>query len=247
VHSLIGLKDIHVSKKDVDNQFCEILNSDQALTPEGGDLNHLRSEACYLMMNIHQKYLLLQVNDEHIHDFIDPFQINSAQIDDNASNGSSYLMTDDSYLNDDDSSWVPKDKESSGVEVDDEQSNNHDNLEYTSTNHVDHVRDKIFVRATPNFGMRDASVLEDTNKLLCPGDVIKYRLRHISEKPKFLTIIMLFDPSTPDKMSITLANGDILRPFVHDVKREHMYAGGGGGLLFDPVSTWMKFEECILN
>ena len=26
-----------------------------------------------------------------------------------------------------------------------------------------------------------------------------------------------------------------------------MYAGGGGGLLFDPVSTWIKFEECTLN
>ena len=58
---------------------------------------------------------------------------------------------------------------------------------------------------------------------------------------------MPFDPNTPYKMSITLANGDILRPFVHDVNREHMYAGGGGGLLFDPVSTWMKFDKCILN
>ncbi len=26
-----------------------------------------------------------------------------------------------------------------------------------------------------------------------------------------------------------------------------MYDGGGGGLLFDPVSTWIKFEECTLN
>jgi hypothetical protein len=48
-------------------------------------------------------------------------------------------------------------------------------------------------------------------------------------------------------MSVTLANGDIIRPFVHDVKREQMYAGGGGGLLYDPVSTWIKFEECTLN
>ncbi len=64
---------------------------------------------------------------------------------------------------------------------------------------------------------------------------------------KSLTIVKLFDPSTHDKMFITLANGDILRPFVHDAKREQMYAGGGGGLLFDPVSTWIKFEECMLN
>ncbi len=54
---------------------------------------------------------------------------------------------------------------------------------------------------------------------------------------------MLFNPSTPDKMSLTLANGDILRPFVHDKKGNTC----DGGLLFDPVSTWMKFEECILN
>ncbi len=26
-----------------------------------------------------------------------------------------------------------------------------------------------------------------------------------------------------------------------------MYAGGGGGLLYDPVSSWIKFEECTLN
>ncbi len=92
-------------------------------------------------------------------------------------------------------------------------------LEKVGTNHVDHVGDNIFVRETPNFSMRDASVLEDTNKLLSPGNVIKYRLRHISENPKSSTIVMLFDPSTPDKKSITLENGDIIRPFVHDVKK----------------------------
>jgi hypothetical protein len=59
VHSLIGLKDIHVSKRDVDNQFRDIFNSNQSLTLEGGDLNRLRDEACYLMVNIHQKYLPL--------------------------------------------------------------------------------------------------------------------------------------------------------------------------------------------
>ncbi len=58
---------------------------------------------------------------------------------------------------------------------------------------------------------------------------------------------MLFHPSTPDKMSVALANGDIICPFVYEAKREQMYAGGGGGLLYDPVSSWIKFEECTLN
>jgi hypothetical protein len=247
VHSFLGLKDIHFSKRDMENQFSDIFNSNQALTPEGADLNRLKNEACYLMVNIPQKYLSLWVNDNLIQDFIDPFQVESDQVDDNASNGSSQLLPDDSSHNDDDSSWVPKDDDCSKIIVDDELSNHHDHVGKIGANHVDHVGDNIFVRETPNFSMRDASVLEDTNKLLSPSDVIKYRLRRISEKLKSLTIVMLFNPSTPDKKSITLANGDIIHPFVHDVKREHMYAGGGGGLLFDPVSTWIKFEECTLN
>jgi hypothetical protein len=153
-------------------------------------------------------------------------------------------MSDDSSHNDDDSSWVPEDNDCSVIIDDDEQSNHHDHLGNTGT---DHAEGNIFIQATSNFNMRDAFVLEDTNKLLSPGDVIKYKLRHTSEKPKSSTIVMLFDPSTPDKMSITLANGDIICPFVHDVKREQMYAGGGGGLLYDPVFSWIKFEECTLN
>ena len=76
MHGFLGLKDIHVSKRDVDNQFLDIFNGNQSLTLEGGDLNRLRDEACYLMVNIHQKYLPLRVNDDHIQDFIDPFQLN---------------------------------------------------------------------------------------------------------------------------------------------------------------------------
>jgi hypothetical protein len=247
VHGFLGLKDIHVYKRDVDNQFSDIFKSNPALTPEGADLNRLRNEACYLMVNIHQKYLSLRVNDNLVQVFNDPFQIESNKVDDNASNSSFQSMSDDSSNNDDDSSWVPEEDDSSEIIDSDELSSHPDNVEKIGTNHVDHVGDNIFVRQTPNFSLRDSSVLEDTKKLLSPGDVIKYRLRHISEKPKSSTIVMLFDPSTPDKKSITLANGDIIRPFVHDVKREHMYAGGGGGLLFDPFSTWIKFEECTLN
>jgi hypothetical protein len=107
----------------MDNQFRDIFNSNQALMPEGSYLSRLRNEACYLMMNIHQKYSLLRVNDDHIQDFIDPFQIESDQIDDNASNDSSQLMSDDLSHNDNDPSWVPEDDDCSEITVDNEQSN----------------------------------------------------------------------------------------------------------------------------
>ncbi len=106
-------------------------------------------------------------------------------------------MLDDLSHNDNDSTWVPEDNDCSVIIDHDEQSNHHDHIGNIGTVHA---RDNIFVRATSNFNMRDASVLDDTNKLLSPGDMIKYKLRHISDKPKSSTIVMLLDPSTPDKI-----------------------------------------------
>jgi hypothetical protein len=91
-------------------------------------------------------------------------------------------MPDDSSHNDNDSTWVPEDDDCSVIIDHDEQSNHHDHIGNIGTVHA---MDNIFIQATSNFNMRDASVLEDTNKLLSPGDVIKYKLRHISDKPKY--------------------------------------------------------------
>jgi hypothetical protein len=43
---------------------------------------------------------------------------------------------------------------------------------------------------------------------------------------------------------ITLQNGVILQPFIHDVKRQKMYGGGACGHLTEPLSVWMKMERC---
>ncbi len=42
-------------------------------------------------------------------------------------------------------------------------------------------------------------MLKSTNGLLCPGDILSYRLRIPRGKPKSSTIASLLDPSTPDK------------------------------------------------
>jgi hypothetical protein len=75
---------------------------------------------------------------------------------------------------------------------------------------------------------------------------VSYRLRHPQGKPKSSIIASLLDLSTPDKKEITLKNGIILQPLVHDVKREKMYGGGACGQLTNPLSVWMKMEQCIL-
>jgi hypothetical protein len=86
--------------------------------------------------------------------------------------------------------------------------------------------------------------LKSTNGLQCPGDIVSYRLQNPRGKPKMSSIVSLLDPNTPDNKVITLQNGVILQPFIHDVKRQKMYGGGACGHLTDPLSVWMKMERC---
>ena len=95
-----------------------------------------------------------------------------------------------------------------------------------------------------DFASNDVAVLQSTNGLLCPGDLVAYRQRENRGNTKTATIVRLLDPSTPDKKEVTLANRDILRPYIHEVRRVKMYGGGACGLLTDPLSTWMKLENC---
>jgi hypothetical protein len=59
------------------------------------------------------------------------------------------------------------------------------------------------------------------------------------------SIVSVLDPNTPDNKVITLENGVILQPFIHDVKQQKMYGGGACGHLTDPLSMWMKMKRCI--
>ena len=102
------------------------------------------------------------------------------------------------------------------------------------------------VKTKPQFDHGDVAVLKSTHGLLCPGDILSYHLRNPRGKPKLSTIASLLDPSTPDKKLITLENGVILKPFVHDVKRQKMYCGGACGHLTNPLSVWMQMEQCTL-
>jgi hypothetical protein len=89
-------------------------------------------------------------------------------------------------------------------------------------------------------------MLKSTNGFLCPGDLVAYQQSDPRGKSKSSTIVSLLDPSTQEKKEITLENGDILRPFFHEVKHEKMYGGGACGHLTDPLLVWMKLEHCTL-
>jgi hypothetical protein len=52
--------------------------------------------------------------------------------------------------------------------------------------------------------------------------------------------------STQDKKEIILENGDILWPFIHEVKHEKMYGRGACGHVTDLLLVWMKLKHCTL-
>jgi hypothetical protein len=150
---------------------------------------------------------------------------------------------------DDDSTWDPRDIKYNNITDDSFNNGNFDNEgdQDDSDRESLHSADSTDqVKTKPQFDHRDIVVLKSTNGLLSPGDILSYRLRTPRGEPKSSTITSLLDPSTPDKKLITLENGVILKPFVHDVKRQKMYGGGACGHLTDPLSVWMKMEQCTL-
>jgi hypothetical protein len=56
-------------------------------------------------------------------------------------------------------------------------------------------------------------------------------------KSKSSAIVSLLDMSRLEKKEITLENGDILWPFIHEVTLEKMYGGGACSHLTDPLSV----------
>ena len=241
VHSLIGLAETTISNRDVDDQFQCILAKDKALTTEGSDLNRLRRDVLHLMIVLSQKYLSLRSRESNDYLDADPFMDDRTMLSEYISSGSSE--------HDDDSTWDSRDIEYNNITDDSIDNDNFDNEGDQDDSDCEslHSADSTDqVKTKPKFDHRDVAVLKSTNGLLCPGDILSYRLRTPRGKPKSSTIASLLDPSTPDEKLVTLENGVILKPFVHDVKRQKMYGGGACGQLTDPLSVWMKMEECTL-
>jgi hypothetical protein len=136
-----------------------------------------------------------------------------------------------SIKSDDDSSWDPEKEECANSDDDSKE----DDILHNGDSQDDGDYESV-----------DVAVLKSTNGLLCPGDLVAYCQRDNRGNTKSSTIVRLLDPSTPDKKEITLANRDILRPYIHEVRRVKMYGGGACGHLTDPLSTWMKLEDCTL-
>jgi hypothetical protein len=157
---------------------------------------------------------------------IDPFKDDGAE--------SLELLSLRSTDNEDDSSWDQEDGECNNISNISFEDDNVSNEESQDESECESLHRPAHVTTKPQFDTRDVAVLKSTNGLLCASDLVAYRQSDPRGKSKSSTIVSLLDPSTQDKKEIILENGDILRPFIHEVKCEKMYGRGACGHITDP-------------
>ncbi len=123
--------------------------------------------------------------------------------------------------NEDDSTWDPEDDECNNIDDSSFEDDNVSNGESQDESECEslHGADRTdHVRTKSQFDTKDDAVLKSTNGLLCRS--VAYRQSDPRGKSKSSTIVSLLDPSTQEKKETTLENGDILWPFIHEVKHE---------------------------
>ncbi len=196
----------------------------------------LHHDVLQLMTVLYHKYLSISLINENGFLNIDPFK------DDGSKSSEVFLSrwTD----NEDDSSLDPEDGECNNIDNNSFEDENVSNGESQDESQCESLHNHV--RSKPQFDTTDIDVLKSTNGLLCPGDLVAYRQSDPRGKSKSSTIVSLLDSSTQDKKEIILENRDILRSFIHEVKREKMYGGGACSHVTDPLSVWMKLEHCTL-
>jgi hypothetical protein len=236
VHSLTGLARNTITKKDVNTQCEGFFSSDNKLTTEGSDLIKVHHDVLQLMTVFYHKYLSICLIKENGCPNIDPFKDDGSK--------SLEVLLSRSMDNEDDSSWDPEDGGCNNIGNNSFEDDNVSNGESQDESQCESLHNHV--RSKPQFDTTDIDVMKSTKDLLCPGDLVAYRQSDPRGKSKSSTIVSLLDPSMQDKKEIIVENGNILRPFIHEVKREKMYVEGACGHVTDPLLVWMKLEHCAL-
>ena len=81
--------------------------------------------------------------------------------------------------------------------------------------------------------------------LICPGDVVEYRLSNETGVDGQSRVVVVQN-SSGTKL-VRLQNGTILRPNRHAVKRIKMRCGATDNLISDPLSQWTDLSKCTLQ
>ena len=83
------------------------------------------------------------------------------------------------------------------------------------------------------------------DKLICPGDVVEYKLIGSTKVISKATILTIEDKE--DHQFILLDNELVLRPYTHSVRKVRMYCGANDHRLSNPLAEWHDLQKCILQ
>ena len=119
-------------------------------------------------------------------------------------------------------------------------SNNSDSDE--SAHFVDTRKFIRFSRNGPNVSSSNGA---PADKLLCPGDVVEYKMRCKPGPGKRSSITTIVDSTT--SRSLLLRNGEVLKPKEHYVKKVKMYCGATDNLIPNPLAEWFDVGEYVLQ
>ena len=85
----------------------------------------------------------------------------------------------------------------------------------------------------------------DSDNLICPGDVVEYRMVNDTDNVMRGSIETIVENE-----GITYAvvqNGQILQPKNHSVRKIKMYCSATQTLIPNPISEWFRLDKCVLQ
>ena len=88
---------------------------------------------------------------------------------------------------------------------------------------------------------------EDTDNLVCPGDVLEYCTANSDERAPQSSVDTIIEHENGSNSYVVLKNSIVLNPEVHLVRKVAFYDGCNEKLIPNPLAEWHRLDKCILQ
>ena len=207
----------------------EVFSSSEQFRFDDDGLTRLRDECLHLLCNVAEQCSLLSVGTRN---------------NDASPNCTDSQVTDKECCSETCSSFC-----ASGMETDDSSSMSNDCEDDGSDE--DYIDDGSAALGSSRESSQSYVITSETDnsqhvdKLICPGDVVQYRL--ITSTKIITTAAIVAIQDNNDQQYILLDNGFVLRPHEHTVRKVKMYCGANGHLIPNHLAQWHDVHNCILQ
>ena len=93
--------------------------------------------------------------------------------------------------------------------------------------------------------MNASDDLEDTDNLVCPGDVLEYFTTDGNQTARRSTVDTIIEGGS--ETCVVLKDGTLLRPKFYSVRKVKFYDGCNQELIPNPLAQWHRLDKCILQ